>query len=345
MFDQLYNLTNNSEFIDFENQQPFEELQQEIYEETEQSYNLEEYISIVLTYGNGMEKEFIPNIRVEVSPNDGSIDSKTLIDSLKREGFPIVNSQLFYQSFVDGNYIYIGDDVAALEGSRIYFNGISTQEGYQRSVTIHVQHQHSNAKSDSPSNCSNYNLVTDQLFNLEEGSTKVETLSFTPTITSPQPQSLSGLDEINQDNSTHEPYTNLFKKKTRVRHPERTIKEVVDLVNAWRALHDQSKVNKAKGGKKLSLGEAAKKLGVPKKSLDDYMLIMKHAKVLGFNFAKNLDKKFGVMRTFVKDNKDKADMVKQEPDFDFFDIKEECITDNSPVKIDLCFTSKKINKY
>lgn len=42
-------------------------------------------------------------------------------------------------------------------------------------------------------------------------------------------------------------------------------------------------------------------MGIPKKSLDDYMRICKHAKRGRLQFHKYLDKKFGVVRSFVRD--------------------------------------------
>jgi hypothetical protein len=58
----------------------------------------------------------------------------------------------------------------------------------------------------------------------------------------------------------------------RKRHKERKIGEVLDLVLRWRKLY--SGVRDPRTGQiiKLSLEDAAKKLGVAKKSLDDYLL-------------------------------------------------------------------------
>lgn len=46
--------------------------------------------------------------------------------------------------------------------------------------------------------------------------------------------------------------------------------------------------------------EAAKMLGVPRKSLDDYLLMLKHAKANNFNFKAHSKDKFGIVRSFVK---------------------------------------------
>ena len=54
-----------------------------------------------------------------------------------------------------------------------------------------------------------------------------------------------------------------------------------------------------------SLEDAAKKVKVSKKSLDDYLLQLRFGKKFGFDFHCNNDKKVGVLRCFVKEMKDK----------------------------------------
>jgi len=50
----------------------------------------------------------------------------------------------------------------------------------------------------------------------------------------------------------------------------------------------------------LKLHEAAAKVGISKKSLDDYLLQIRFGAKLGFDFHKNKDAKVGVLRSFVK---------------------------------------------
>jgi len=54
---------------------------------------------------------------------------------------------------------------------------------------------------------------------------------------------------------------------------------------------------------RYSLDDAAKKVGVSKKSLDDYFLQLKFGKRLGFDFEKYKNEKVGVLRKYVKRNK------------------------------------------
>jgi len=61
-------------------------------------------------------------------------------------------------------------------------------------------------------------------------------------------------------------------KKKRTRHKERKICEVLDLVLKWRKLYAGVRDQSTGNFLKLSLEEAAKHIGVAKKSLDDYLL-------------------------------------------------------------------------
>ena len=51
---------------------------------------------------------------------------------------------------------------------------------------------------------------------------------------------------------------------------------------------------------RYSLEDAAAKVGVSKKSLDDYLLQLRFGKKYGFDFQKNKNEKVGVLRSYVK---------------------------------------------
>lgn len=55
---------------------------------------------------------------------------------------------------------------------------------------------------------------------------------------------------------------------------------------------------------RYSLEDAASKVGVSKKSLDDYLLQLRFGKKFGFDFQKHKDDKVGVLRTHVKSHKE-----------------------------------------
>ena len=56
---------------------------------------------------------------------------------------------------------------------------------------------------------------------------------------------------------------------------------------------------------RYSLEDAAAKVGVSKKSLDDYLLQLRFGKKYGFDFQKNKNEKVGVLRSYVKSQKSK----------------------------------------
>ena len=62
-------------------------------------------------------------------------------------------------------------------------------------------------------------------------------------------------------------------------------------------------MNKSK--EKINLQDAAKILGITKKSLDDYYSQLRLAEKYGFDFYGNIDKKIGVLRLFVKNHRTK----------------------------------------
>lgn len=62
---------------------------------------------------------------------------------------------------------------------------------------------------------------------------------------------------------------------------------MLKIVNDWRRLKTEENI---------SLEKAANKVGMARKSLDDYMRILNHAKKLKFNFVKHLNDHFAVLR-------------------------------------------------
>ena len=51
---------------------------------------------------------------------------------------------------------------------------------------------------------------------------------------------------------------------------------------------------------KLSLIEAARRVGVSKKSLDDYYYQLRLGEFYNFNFKDNLSQKIGILRAYVR---------------------------------------------
>ena len=88
--------------------------------------------------------------------------------------------------------------------------------------------------------------------------------------------------------------------KSRIK--ERTIQEVIKNVFEWRQLY----TGFVKNGifTKMSLEDAAIKVQISKKSLDDYLMQLRSAKKFGFDFEKHNNDKVGVIRSFVRKKKE-----------------------------------------
>lgn len=93
------------------------------------------------------------------------------------------------------------------------------------------------------------------------------------------------------------------------RTKERTITDIIEKVSTWRKLYNgvlvPTKDESSSELQRWSLEDAATKVGVSKKSLDDYLLQLRFGKKFGFDFESNKDQKVGILRMFVKKEKDK----------------------------------------
>ena len=81
------------------------------------------------------------------------------------------------------------------------------------------------------------------------------------------------------------------------------IADSLDLLIRWRHLYNGVFEIDENGNKQIysySLNEAALMLGMSKKSLDDYLLQVRHGLKKGFNFKENLLKSVGTLRSFNK---------------------------------------------
>ena len=106
-------------------------------------------------------------------------------------------------------------------------------------------------------------------------------------------------EDKNEEEKSENSYPELGIKARRAK--ERKIGSVVKKVYMWRKLY--TGVDYGKGTIKLTLEEAAKKVGISKKSLDDYLIQLRNGRNLGFNFNEHKNDKIGVLRSFVKKNK------------------------------------------
>lgn len=97
----------------------------------------------------------------------------------------------------------------------------------------------------------------------------------------------------------------LDKKKSK-RTKERKIGYIIEKVNTWRKLYNGF-YDENSMFSKYSLDEAAKIIGISKKSLDDYLLQLRLGRKYGFDFNSNKNSKVGILRSFVKKHRNFKD--------------------------------------
>ena len=98
---------------------------------------------------------------------------------------------------------------------------------------------------------------------------------------------------------------NFFNSKSK-RAKERKIGYIIKKVYMWKTLYNGFIEEDEEGNKKrikFTLEQAADKVGISKKSLDDYLIQLRIGKMFGFNFTEHKNDKVGVLRAFVKKHK------------------------------------------
>ncbi len=111
------------------------------------------------------------------------------------------------------------------------------------------------------------------------------------------------------------PETNLAQEinnigKITKRTKERRIGEIIEKVSLWRKLYNG--IPDGRGNiVRFSLDDSAHKVGISKKSLDDYLLQMRFGRKFGFDFNKHRQDKVGLLRSFVRKMKTKEKESKE----------------------------------
>ena len=94
---------------------------------------------------------------------------------------------------------------------------------------------------------------------------------------------------------------------------ERTIADVIEKVSTWRALYNGIMIPGTAAGEhklqRMCLKDAAARIGISKKSLDDYLLHLRFGKKFGYDFEKYKHENIGKLRLFVKEEKAKMKKV------------------------------------
>ena len=96
---------------------------------------------------------------------------------------------------------------------------------------------------------------------------------------------------------------------------ERTIEDIIKSVSIWRRLYNgiRKEVDGQEALIRYTLKDAAKKVGIPKKSLDDYLLQIRTGIKYNFNFQERKNDKVGELRNWIKKVKleEKRQLLKQ----------------------------------
>jgi len=356
-----------------------------------------ESISLMICYDGSNEKDLVPNINIRIHNTKG-IELRSIVDALRAEAFPIMNSKILYFVPQENLFVFCGDEAKVNENSFLPMHALTQKAGSPtRTITLKIRraiapeqvnfyqqamcqpYQATNVTTTNTSDHTNYQIsefdtssyvespVSNNMMNEPQQQVQQTVVDFAanegPSFFQEFEQQL--FTEISNDNnnnansaqnvvSTTSDEKEYVERDTdaieangkRKRHAERTIREVQELVNYWRALHTGYVDKKTKKVVKLSLGEAANKVGVPRKSLDDYLLMMKHAKTNGFDFQANLEQRFGIVRNFVKkvkaSKKNFDNTNANNSAFQGFNCEDD---QDNEIKVNLSFTSKKINKF
>jgi len=122
--------------------------------------------------------------------------------------------------------------------------------------------------------------------------------------------------ELNNNGNTKNPpflksssILNDKKSNTNKRTKERKIGYIIEKVNTWRKYYNGYYDEKG-NFTKFSLDEAAKKIDISKKSLDDYLLQLRLGRKYGFDFNLHRNDKVGILRAFVKEHRKKISLDK-----------------------------------
>jgi len=263
-------------------------------------------IDVAVHYTLHNEREYYPAMPA-VFNEEGDLDLMPLIDYLKSEGFPIgESSMIYYYRKSKGDFVYCGKDPLQ---QRIFVPAFELDLDFgskQRKVTLQVRAQAVSISSGT------------------ETEKKVEV------------DSRSQISDKSEETQ--------FKSQRVLRHGERLIGEVLELVQTWRAYYDGFMDTESNTFIKLTLNEAASKLEVSRKSLDDYYNMINKAKRFGFDFDKHYNTRFGILRAYVKQHKatlakDKAKVKEKQAR-----SSSDSLTDERDHHFSLSVQSKKIRK-
>ncbi len=287
-----------------------------------------------------VEKEIIPSIEIPIirETNDqnkiaqlSNIESSDkffiklndLTRTLQNIGFPMSGSKINIFVNYANNYIYFGtepiDDKTVIYSFMLEPN----KDLIQMKIINYIQKRMLDGYSNSIIN-TYFRKPIPKIKDKEKPLPSLEIKNiFTPSMTnldyyaevsnneeSDSASSLQSVISYDNDDSNLPENENTEKKKETFRNMtdsqkrERKIGYIIEKVYAWRKLYNGYKDENNKFIK-YSLDNAAEKIDVSKKSLDDYLLQIRLGRKFGFDFDKFKYQKIGELRDYVKKIKEK----------------------------------------
>ena len=268
-----------------------------------------------------VEKEIIPNIEIPIilikqstkekdelnnieSPNKFYIKMNELTKELKKIGYPVSGSMINIYINYTNNYVYFGTE--PLDNKIILYSYMlePNKDIIKLKIINYIQKKMLDGYTNAIINTyfrkpikTNKNKKKNKS---GENSTSLDIKMYMPSMTNIEyfekdDESSLSLEENEEDKKKYEKLTDANKR-------ERKIGYIIEKVYAWRKLYNGYR-DDDNNFIKYSLDDAAEKINVSKKSLDDYLLQIRLGRKTGFNFDDNKNEKIGVLRAYVEEQK------------------------------------------
>jgi len=229
-------------------------------------------VDVVLQFIPKNERELIPNQKLQLKANN-EIDLGDLMKTLKMKGFPIDQTMISYYSPTLDLFVYCGTEPLP---PRTYLPAREIRRTPDNKNQIQLRLRQTSQSS---------TMISENF--VEFGNPmKIETQDILPS-------HQNGSSDVT-GGSKH--------KRTK----ERRIGEILHKVCLWRRLYNGYTDPSSGETLKMSLEDSARKVGISKKSLDDYLLQIRFGKKFGFNFNDHANDRVGVLRAYVKRFKSKS---------------------------------------
>ena len=281
-----------------------------------------------------IEKEIIPSLEIPIirepngnhifgnlnnieSPDKFCIRLNDLTKSLQKLGFPLSGSMINIFINYSNKYVYFGTEPLDEKNMLYSYMLEPNKDIIKMKIINYIQKRMLDGYSNSIINTYFRKPIKRVLPSLE-----VKTKIFTPSMTNLEyyadgsdSEEESSLSSSNVSNNNNKDDNNMdkngenkkklkFGKMSDSQKRERKIGYIIEKVYAWRKLYNGYK-DERNNYFKYSLDNAAEKINVSKKNLDDYLLQIRLGRKYGFNFNENKYKKIGELRDFVKDIKER----------------------------------------